>query len=245
MSKVKILVVEDEIVIADNICFMLEELGYFVYEPVINYTEAVQFLQNENPDLLILDIQLAGSKDGIDLAWYLKENYQIPFIFLTSNADAQTIERAKKLAPPGYLVKPFVKADLYTSIELALYNFYGESIGQNEKLDKDYNYILTDSLFVKSKSLFYKVKMDDIIYLKAEHVYVELNLNSGKKHLIRNSMNAFCQKMPDNFFRVHRSYAINIKHLDAINTSYVIVADEQIPIGKSYREDLLKQIRIE
>ena len=243
MAKVKILVVEDEIVIADNICDTLDELGYEVTEPAINYTEAVELLESEKPDIAILDIQLAGSKDGIDLAWKIKEDYDIPFIFLTSNADPRTIDRAKKLTPPAYLVKPFVKDDLYTSIELALYNHYGNSF---EKDDEEApQVIIKDALFVKSKNLFLKVKFENILFIKAEHVYVELYMQNGKTHLIRNSMNAFCEKLPEFFFRVHRSYAINMHHLEAINTSYVVIGEGEVPIGKTYREELMKRVRVE
>ena len=189
MSKVKILVVEDEIVIADNICDTLDELGYQVFEPAINYTEALELLENESPDIAMLDIQLAGAKDGIDLAWKIKEDYDIPFIFLTSNADPRTVERAKKLMPAAYLMKPFSKDDLYTSIELALYNHYGNSFEKQEQ--EPPQVIVNDAIFVKSKNLFQKVKLAEIQYLKAEHVYVELHVEGGKKHLIRNSMNAF------------------------------------------------------
>lgn len=243
MSKVKILVVEDEIVIADNICDILDELGYEVFEPAINYTEALELLETEQPDLAMLDIQLAGAKDGIDLAWKIKEDHDIPFIFLTSNADPRTIERAKKLTPPAYLVKPFVKDDLYTAIELALYNHYGESKSQENQESPEI--VIKDALFVKQKNLFQKVKFDDILFIKAEHVYVELNLANNKKHLIRNTMNAFCEKMPKDFFRVHRSYAVNMQHLEAINTSYIVVGNEEIPIGKNYRDELMKRVRIE
>ena len=111
------MVVEDEIVIADNICMILEDLGYEVLEPAINYEEALETIKEDVPDLAILDIQLGGRRDGIDLAWKIKEDYSFPFIFLTSNADAATVERAKKVAPPSYLVKPFNKDDLFTSIE--------------------------------------------------------------------------------------------------------------------------------
>lgn len=243
MTKVKILVVEDEIVIADNICDTLDELGYEVFEPAINYTEAIELLETEKPDLAMLDIQLAGAKDGIDLAWKIKEDHDIPFIFLTSNADPRTVERAKKLTPPAYLVKPFVKDDLYTSIELALYNHYGETKAKENETPPQI--IIKDALFVKHKNLFQKVKFEDILFIKAEHVYVELNVQGNVKHLIRNSMNAFCEKMPENFFRVHRSYAININHLDAINNSYIVVGNQEIPIGKNYRDELMKMIRIE
>lgn len=101
MDKVKILVVEDEIIIADDICDILSELGYDTLEPVINYSEAIEAIEKYKPDLAILDIQLAGSKDGIDLAWKIKEDYQLPYIFLTSHADPATVERAKKSNSTG------------------------------------------------------------------------------------------------------------------------------------------------
>ena len=75
MSKINVLVVEDEIVIADDICDILSDLGYETLEPAINYSEAIASIEENKPDLAILDIQLAGSKDGIDLAWKIKEEY--------------------------------------------------------------------------------------------------------------------------------------------------------------------------
>ena len=241
MSKVKILVVEDEIVIADSICDTLEDLGYEVMEVAINYTEALEALEEELPDLIMLDIQLAGSKDGIDLAWKIKEDYGIPFIFLTSNADKGTIDRAKLLSPPAYLVKPFSKDDLYTSIELALFN----SEKTEPKGASPENAVIKDAMFVKDKHLFHKVKFADILYAKSEHVYVELHTAQGKNHLVRTTMNAFCERLPKSFFRVQRSYTINLDHLETINSINVIIGGEQIPIGKAYRDQLMQVIRIE
>lgn len=242
MSGLKILVVEDEIVIADNICLILEQLGYNVLEPAINYSEAIETINSENPDLCILDIQLAGSKDGIDLAWKIKEDYNIPFIFLTSNADPRTIERAKKLAPPAYLVKPFNRDDLYTSIEIALYNSR-EKADYSDDVDAD-QIRIKDAFFIKDKHLFHKVKYDDILFAKSDHVYIEIFTTDGKKHLIRSSMNDFEQSLPDQFFRTHRSYTINLEHLDAINSLNVVIQDYLIPIGKTYRSNLLKVIQL-
>jgi DNA-binding LytR/AlgR family response regulator len=242
MSKVKILVVEDEIVIADNICFILEDLGYEVLEPAINYQEALQTIETEKPDIAILDIQLAGKKDGVDLAWVIKEQYDFPFIFLTSNADAATIERVKKVSPPAYLVKPFNKDDLYTSVELSLHN-YAESKGDAKTQDE--NLLIKDAIFVKVKNLFQKIKLGDIRYLKSDHVYIEVFTTDGKKHLIRGSLTDLSGRLPKNFYRTHRSYTINVDHMDAINSAYVLIHGEQVPIGKNYRDDLLKKIQVE
>lgn len=242
MSKVKILVVEDEMVIADNICLILEDLGYEVLEPAINYEEALETIEVERPDMAILDIQLGGKKDGVDLAWTIKEQYDFPFIFLTSNADAGTIERVKKLNPPAYLVKPFKKDDLYTSVELALHN-YAESKGNKKSVDEDL--LIKDAIFVKEKNLFHKIKLKNICYLKSDHVYIEVYTTDGQKHLIRGSLTDFSERLPKNFYRTHRSFTINVDHMDAINSAYVIIDGEQIPIGKNYRDDLLKKIRVE
>lgn len=242
MSKVKILVVEDEIVIADNICMILEDLGYELLEPAIDYEEALETIEAEKPDMAILDIQLGGRKDGIDLAWKIKEDYDFPFIFLTSNADAMTIERAKKVTPPAYLVKPFNKDDLYTSVELALHN-YAESKGNLKGKDEDL--LIKDAIFVKEKNLYHKIKLENISYLKSDHVYVEVYTTDGKKHLIRGSLTDLSERLPKNFYRTHRSYTINVDQMEAINSAYVIIQEEQIPIGKNYRDDLLKKLRVE
>lgn len=241
MGKVKIQIVEDEIVIADNICSILENLGYEVLEPVINYSEAIEQLEEEKPDLSLLDIQLAGSKDGIDLAWKIKEDFDIPFIFLTSNADPRTIDRAKELSPPAYLVKPFNRDDLYTSIELALHNFRART---SQVATKGEEVIIKDSIFVKDKNLFHKVKFADICFIKSEHVYVELYTISNKKYLIRTTMNDFVETLPKNFYRTHRSYTVNLDFLDTINSRYILINSVEVPIGKNYRDELMRRLDI-
>ncbi|NOY51427.1 MAG: response regulator transcription factor [Chlorobi bacterium] len=245
MDKVKILVVEDEIIIADDICDILSELGYETLEPVINYSEAIEAIEKHKPDLAILDIQLAGSKDGIDLAWKIKEDYQLPYIFLTSNADPATVERAKKVNPPAYLVKPFNKDDLYTSIETALYNYSTNSVFTKSAVANNNDVIIKDAFFIKNNHLFHKVKFTDITYVKAEHVYVEICTNSNKKHLSRCSLKDFSGKLPSNFYRTHRSYIINLDYLDSINFLNVTVNGKDVPIGKKYRDDLLKRVNVE
>ncbi len=245
MDKVKILVVEDEIIIADDICDILSELGYETLEPVINYSEAIEAIEKYKPDLAILDIQLAGSKDGIDLAWKIKEDYQLPYIFLTSNADPATVERAKKVTPPAYLVKPFNKDDLYTSIEMALYNYSSGLEFSKSTNTKNNDIIIKDAFFIKNNHLFHKVKFTDITYVKAEHVYVEIYTNSNNKHLSRGSLTEFSEKLPSNFFRTHRSYIVNLDYLDAINYLNVIINGDEVPIGKNYRDELLKRVNIE
>jgi len=239
MSKVKILVVEDEIIIADHICDTLEELGYEVYEPAINYTEAIDAIERDRPDIAILDIQLSGRKTGIDIAETIREKYDFPFIFLTSNADPLTVSQAKKVIPPAYLIKPFTKDELYSSIEIALHN-YSKKIGEVNPE----NLIIKDAFFIKEKNVFIKLKFQGILFIKSEHVYAEIQLVNEQKHLIRGNLNHIITKLNNTFVRVHRSYIINLDYLEQIDHNTIIIAKNVIPIGKKYKEELLGKINL-
>jgi len=238
MSKIRILVVEDEIIIADNICNTLQQLGYEALEPAISYNEGLAAIEEHKPDLIILDIQLSGKKDGIDLAWTIKEDYDIPFIFLTSNADKITVDRAKRVAPPAYLVKPFNKDELYTSIEIALYNY------SNSNFENDESFIIKDALFVKQNKTFTKVVFDDILFIHSDHVYLEINTVDKQQILVRDSLNEYLKKLNSTFFRVHRGYIINLKYLQTIDFASLTVGGHEIPIGKNYRNELLHKIKL-
>ncbi len=239
MSKVKILVVEDEMIIADNICDALTDLGYETLEPAINYTEAIETIEAEMPDIAILDIQLSGKKTGIDIAKKIRESYNFPFIFLTSNSDVLTVNQAKEVMPPAYLVKPFSKDELYTSIEIALHNF-SNRIGN---IDNE-NLIIKDSIFVKDKGYYNKVNFKDILYLKSAHVYIEIILKRHQKLVVRTSLNDILEKLDKNFIRIHRGYIVNTKYILQINHSSLKINEEEIPIGKKYREDTVKRINL-
>lgn len=241
MNKVKILIVEDEMVIAMNLVSILEDLGYEVLDPANSYEEAVESLTNDQPDIALLDIQLDGDKDGIDFARYIKQHQEIPFIYLTSNADSRTLNQAKETSPSSYLVKPFNQDDLFTSIEIALHNYRDKLSAEK----KDNNVIIKDSIFVKNKNMFYKVKFEEILFIKSDHVYLEIYTAKNKKHLVRGSLTAFAERLPSNFFRTHRSYLINLDFLEAINSIHVIIKDIQVPIGKTYRNDLMASIQLE
>ncbi len=237
MAKIKILVVEDEILIADSICDTLESLGYEPLEPAISFTEAIEFIDNNKPDLAILDIQLSGKKTGIDLAESISKNYKFPFIFLTSNSDVATLSEAKKLQPSAYLVKPFTKDELYTSIEVALYNY-----SQKQELKNNEDTIIKDALFLKEKGVFQKIKFEDILYLKSDHIYIELFLTNNKKSVVRGSLNEIISKLTNDFIRVHRGFIINTNHLQQIEAASLMINNQVIPIGKKYRQDILDKI---
>jgi two-component system response regulator LytT len=242
MANVKVGIVEDEMIIAEGIAEALKQYGYMPTSPATSYTEALEMVEKENPDILLLDIQLSGKKDGIELAWKIKEDYNIPFIFLTGNSDAATVERAKKLCPPAYLVKPFNKEELYTSIEICLHKF---SVSQEKNvLQKKDNYLIKDSLFIKQGQSFQKVSIEDIMYLESDNVYINIYTKQNKM-LVRSTIQNYIELLSSkSFFRLHRSFAANIHHIESITPESVFINGREIPVGKSYREELLAVLRL-
>ena len=242
MSKIKVGVVEDEVIIADNLCSLLHQLGYDVLEPVETYAEALVMIEQEKPDLLLLDIQIKGKKDGIAVAAKLQEMGNPPFIFLTANADAETVQRAKQTGPTAYLLKPFTKDDLYAAIEICLHNASAQKARENGTLAGRRG--PTDALFIKDGTTFHKVKFADVLYLESEHVYVQVH-SPDKKYLVRATMQQYLSNFDEALFvRIHRSYVINLSHIDSVTPEHVLIKGRKLPLGKTYQEELFARLKI-
>ncbi len=121
MKKARILVVEDERVVAMDIKDMLESLGYDVPATVAFAEKAIEQAEALSPDLVLMDIQLQGEMDGIEASEQIRQRFDIPVVYLTGNGDSPTIKRAKITEPFGYLLKPFEERNLETAIEMAIY----------------------------------------------------------------------------------------------------------------------------
>jgi CheY-like chemotaxis protein len=119
-AKNKILVVEDESIVAAHIAESLKHSGYKVTDKVSYGEQAVESVMQNRPDLVLMDIVLNGQMDGIETGEVIYSNFDIPIIFLTAHADKKTLTRAKKVQPFGYLVKPFKEKDLHSGIQMAL-----------------------------------------------------------------------------------------------------------------------------
>jgi DNA-binding NarL/FixJ family response regulator len=118
--KARVLIVEDEPPIAQEIAFNLEDHGFEIIGIAHSSDKALDLLYKDLPDIALLDISINGSRNGIELAHIINEKYKIPFVFLTSYADRDTIEQAAITFPEGYIVKPFKDNDLAPALEVAL-----------------------------------------------------------------------------------------------------------------------------
>jgi len=238
MAELRIFILEDDPLIAENIRMNLAGLGYIALEPASTKEEAIAQLQSEMPDFAILDINLEGSQEGIEVGEFIHKKLDIPFIYLTGNSDKDSIDKASKTHPQAYLIKPFSTNDLYSAIQIAISNFKAKG---DATVPGEIN-VLPESIFIKVGSKYVKVQLQDVCYLKSADKYIEIVTLSGT-YSVRASMESMLLSLKaHNFIRVHRSYTINMRHLKEVNSEYIMVAEATIPVGRMYRDDILKII---
>lgn len=238
---VKILIVEDELIIAEDVRNMLSSIGYEVIDVAMDFDDAVAILEKQKPDLILLDVNLNSHKDGIDLAELINEKHKIPFIFTTSYSDSATINRAKNTNPVNYLVKPFKKEQLYSTIEMSL---HAVSNSEHPTPTENDAFVIKDALFLKDKFKYTKLNISDILWIKSDGNYLEIQ-TTKKEELIRASLSNFIDRLnSDMFFRTHKSYIVNLDYLTKIETNYVTIVASKIPISKNYYDDLLKKLNV-
>jgi two-component system, LytTR family, response regulator LytT len=239
MDHLKILVVEDELIIAEDVKNHLVKMGYTVTGIATSYDEALNLLDTGLPDLVMLDIKIKGTKTGIDVGKYVREHYAgIPVIYLTSFSDKKTIEQVKEIHPDAYLLKPFRPEHLFTSIEIAIakMSLSDKSPEEKEKCPRQ----VKDSLFLKKDNLFYKVKIKDILFFKAEGNYLVIYVTDNNKYIIRLPVKEFVELLTDyTFFQVHKSYVINFEYVDAVSPSSVRIKTHEIPLSRNKRDEFM------
>jgi CheY-like chemotaxis protein len=131
MNKIKILIVEDELLIAKNLANKLKKLEYDIVKIVSSGQAAIEFVNSTIPDLILMDIAIKGNIDGIETASKIREKHNIPVIYLTAYADDTTLERASKTGGYGYILKPFKERGLHATIKMALSKHQEQSVLSN------------------------------------------------------------------------------------------------------------------
>lgn len=247
MTKPKILISEDEVIIAEDIAASLQELGYEVCA-IDTGEDTFDLIRETQPDLVLLDINLRGKADGVEIGARIRQEFNIPFIFLTAYADKATLDRAKKTEPDGFLVKPFDEKSLRSAIEIALYKYDHQSNGKEADSStlpgiKEPE-VAADYIFVKVKHRIIKVLYSSILWVEAYDNYSFI-VTADQKYLVSSTLKDMEQKLPPhNFVRVHRSYIANLDLIEALEENSVVFAKGDIPIGKSYKKVLMSRFNI-
>ena len=226
---IKILILEDQLIIARDLKGILQSLGYAVVGMVTSVKKAEEILRQQPVDLILLDIIVQGDEDGIDLAQKIREQYHIPFIFITSHSDPNTLERAKNSEPYGYLLKPFEDDDVRVAIDMALYNFHKQTSQPTAELETEL--LITDSLFIKDRGAFKKLYFEDIHYIKADSNYCHVK-TADREYTLRSTLKDFDGKLPSFFLRVHKSYIANIQRIDRLDATHIVINGNELPINR-------------
>lgn len=200
MNEIRVLIVEDEPLIAEDIATALKSNDFDVSAIVYSMEDALVELKDNQPDMVLLDINLSGREDGIEIAKIINEKYFLPFVFLTSYSDKQTLLHAKNMEPAGYIVKPFSDAGLYAVLEIALYN-HSQKTKQNfpflssEKLNIKLPSPLTAREFDVLKHIYdgkTNNQMAEILFVTAntikvhiKNAYLKLDANSRSTAILR------------------------------------------------------------
>lgn len=228
MNSLSILIVEDEILIAETISMYLEERGHSVQDIAISYAEALTAFHLKRPDLVLLDIRLYGEKSGLDFGNYLlKIDDHPPFIYLTSQYDRRIVDTALVTNPSGYLTKPINKQSLWTTIETAA------------------SKIKPASMSLYDGKVYHKLSASDILFIQADHVYVRVHTKDGNVIMARKSMKQLLSEINSNdLIHCHRSYVVNHRFVSKWTSDVLELSNgAKVPMSRSRREGLLSKIK--
>lgn len=228
MKSLNVYIVEDEPLITATVATALKKQGFKVIGDSDEFEEALEQIDRHRPDLVLLDIQLEGVKDGVHLAIELDDR-KIPYLYLTSQTDPHTISRVKETHPLGYIVKPFTEAGLRSTIELAWHNF--------SLTDEDF-------ILLKSDGRTHKINQASIIYLKAFDNYCYVHTTSNQ-YLVPHTLKHTSEKLNAKLFvKTHRSYWVNLKKISSVEKNLVQIGEENIPLSNSNKEKLFKKLEL-
>ncbi|NJL76362.1 MAG: response regulator transcription factor [Saprospiraceae bacterium] len=244
MRPVRILIVEDEMIIAAKISMHLEQSGYEVAGIIPRGEEAVIYCRENKPDILLLDINLKGLLDGVETAQVIQKEMDIPIIYLTGSTDDATFQRAKITRPFAFISKPYKKLDLQRAIDLTFSRILTEdSIAIKSESEQANSYILSDRIFVRHNNTMVKLFLKDVLYVEAERSYCRI-FSKDSEYLLSIPLIELLEKLqPEDFTRIHRSFIINLKQIDEVAETHVVINKKAIPLGKSFKEDFLRRLR--
>ncbi|NHN28134.1 response regulator transcription factor [Flavobacterium jejuense] len=214
-SIVKILIVEDEIIIADYIFNILKKEGCTNVKMAHKYNSALEIIETFQPEIILMDINLNGENSGIELA--KSKAYNTIVIFLTGQNDEGLMSQALATNPESYLTKPIKKQDLIAAVKLALLKKQSKIVS----IKNGYDYI--------------NINHESILFIKSDNNYIDIQTHSTK-YSIRNSLDKFLEELNNkNFVRVHRSFVINRSKVFKQTSTSVFIEKIEIPISKKYK----------
>lgn len=243
-SEYKILVVEDEVLVATDIEESLESLGYTVQNSVSTGLAAIEEVEKCLPSLILMDINLKGVMTGIEAAKNIVNKHNVPIVYLTANADLATIDQAKVSLPYGYIIKPFTDKELQTNIEIALFKFENDLKLKMESEQFNTFFDLKDheknQLIIHGNKGLEKIDIDKVYFLEEDDKHTIIHL-FDEEILTEKSLVDTAALFPvGNFIQVSERFIINKNKVFVVKYPEVIIADKMsvITVDAAYRDIL-------
>ncbi|MBR9860721.1 response regulator transcription factor [bacterium] len=234
-KKVRIYIVEDMAITRAYLEDNLNSNGYEVAGSSAKAESAWLEIQELEIDLILLDINLAGEKDGIWLAQKVRSTMDKPIVYLTAFGDKATIDSVIETKPNGYLMKPYNVPSLLTTIAIAIQNF-----NQSDYNSQANDHILGKDkvLFVKDGNVLVKLPILEILYIQSDGNYLNIYL-PDRRQVIRSKISDIIEKLPqDIFMQVHQRYLINKNKIDIVGNRYLQIQGVKIPVSNRYKEEV-------
>jgi len=227
MKDLKILIIEDEILIAEDLSDVIKSFGVKAINMAHDKDSALLRIADFKPDLILLDIRMETEQTGLEIAEIVNETHKIPFVFITAHSDMQMVQSILKTTPAGYITKPVKKSDVFATISL---------IAERIKHQKPKH------INIKDGTTNILVDYQDIYYIESDGNYIVI-YTTNKKYLLRQNMDSIMAQLDDStFYRVHRSYIVNIEKVTSYTRKELLVKGISIPISKNLIDDFEKII---
>lgn len=245
-KKIRILIVEDEYVIDEEILCRLNEMDIEITKTVFHSRIAIQYLTESEIDIVLIDANIKDDLDGYQLARIVKKEFYKPFIYLIPSGIQDNIEKLNESNPSGIILQNSSLKQIYFSIALAICNDQESSENMISNADENTSLnLLSNCLFLKKNNHFDRVSFDEIFWLRAENNYTVIHTLKGD-YLYSMVLKKFVEKLPQKqFLRVHRSYIINLHKIEGFEGKMVIIDNQHIPVAKNcykYVFDLLPTV---
>ncbi|MFW5658888.1 MAG: LytR/AlgR family response regulator transcription factor [Bacteroidota bacterium] len=242
-SRQHILIVEDNLLTAEGIRVVLEDAGLGQTSVVSRGESVLPWLEHNQADVILMDVRLDGDMTGIEAVKALEGSTQAPIIYLTANQDKETLQQALDTNPAAFISKPFKEVDLISAVHLAL--SMNDLSDEHDAADRRSFYLTHNAFFIKQQKRYVRVDIEDILWLQAKRMYTEIATRE-QHYLLSVPMGTLMQEehFPQVLCRVQRSYAVNVRHVEAFDENALYVNNQVLPLSKSYRKDFMRALNI-
>jgi DNA-binding LytR/AlgR family response regulator len=235
---INILIVEDDIVLAIDTEMIVVEMGYTVIGRADNSVDALRIIEQDKPDLILMDIDIKGNLTGIQIAEKIK-HADIPVLFITNFNDQEHYNKAAKTNHIGYMIKPVNKFTLRSAIESAFRKLANET-------KEDHSFPFKDTIFFKKRGLLYRIKIPSILFVRADNDYTITVTDEGE-FISAMRMFELCKLLePFNFVKTHRSYIVNLNKINTVDNrkSLLKIGTHDIPISRSNKTLVIEKLKL-